>query len=179
MARAATPSPGPMFPPVLVQYLDHPLTRTVQICAKPSKHLRGHTLAFADESEQDVLGANVAVAETLGFLQRQPQNLLRARSERNVAGRRLLTPADDLLHPLSHRLQADPKRLQRPGRKAIAMDQAQQEMLGTDVVVVQHPGLFLRPDHNQPCPVSEPLEHAPPPPFTPHRRYARSQHKPR
>ena len=32
------------------------------------------------------------------------------------------------------------------------MDQAQQQMLGTDVVVVQHPGLFLRSDYSQPRP---------------------------
>jgi hypothetical protein len=43
---------------------------------------------------------------------------------------------------------------------------AQQEMLRTHVIVVQRPGLFLCPDHNQPSPVSEPHEHALPPPFT-------------
>src|ERR1700689_2758809 len=39
-------------------------------------------------------------------------------------------------------------------------------MLKTHVAVVQPPGLFLCPDHDPPRPVGEPLEHAPPPPFT-------------
>ena len=84
-----------------------------------------------------------------------------------MAGWRLLTPAGDLLHLLPNRLQADPQRLQRTGRQAADafMGQSQQEMLSTQVVVVQPPGLFLCPDHNPPCPVSESLEHAPPPPF--------------
>jgi transposase len=73
---------------------------------------------------------------------------------------RLRAPADDLLHLLPHRLQADPQRLQRPGGHALALvDQAQQDVLGAQVVVVEHPGLFLRQDHNPPGPVGKPLKH--------------------
>jgi hypothetical protein len=43
------------------------------------------------------------------------------------------------------------------------MDQAQEDVLRSDMIVVPAPGLFLCLDYNQPCPVSEPLEHAPPP----------------
>jgi len=39
------------------------------------------------------------------------------------------------------------------------VDEAEQDVLSTDVVVVQHPGLFLSQDHNPPRPVGEPLEH--------------------
>src|SRR5258708_30030090 len=39
------------------------------------------------------------------------------------------------------------------------MDEAEQDMLGADVVVVQHPGLFLSQDHHPPRPVGKPLEH--------------------
>jgi hypothetical protein len=68
--------------------------------------------------------------------------------------------ADDLLDLLPHRLQADPQRLQGPGRDAFTLvDQAQQDVLGADVVVVEHPGFFLRQGHNPAGPVSEPLEH--------------------
>jgi hypothetical protein len=40
------------------------------------------------------------------------------------------------------------------------MDQAQQDVLSADVVVVEHPGLFLSQDHNPPCSVGKPLEHS-------------------
>jgi hypothetical protein len=57
--------------PVLVQEPDHLLTRPVQVGAQLRQHLRGHTHALTDEAEQDVLGANVVVTETAGFLPRQ------------------------------------------------------------------------------------------------------------
>ncbi|MFD0519582.1 hypothetical protein [Paractinoplanes durhamensis] len=40
------------------------------------------------------------------------------------------------------------------------MDQAKQDVLGPDVVVVEHPGLFLGQDDNPSRSVGEPLEHA-------------------
>ena len=74
--------------------------------------------------------------------------------------RRLLPLADDLLDLLAHRLQADAQRLQRLGGNAFALvDEAEQDMLGADVVVVQHPGLFLSQDNDPPRPVGKPLEH--------------------
>jgi hypothetical protein len=40
------------------------------------------------------------------------------------------------------------------------MDQAEQNVLSPDVVVVEHPGLFLGQDDNPSRSVGEPLEHA-------------------
>ena len=72
----------------------------------------------------------------------------------------MLALADDLLDLLAHGLLADAERLQRLGRDAFALvDEAEQDVLGADVVVVEHPGLFLSQDHNPPRPVGEPLEH--------------------
>jgi hypothetical protein len=39
------------------------------------------------------------------------------------------------------------------------MDEAEQDVLSANVVVIQHPGFFLRQDYNPPRPVGEPLEH--------------------
>jgi hypothetical protein len=39
------------------------------------------------------------------------------------------------------------------------MDNSKQQMLGADVVVVEHPGLFLSQDNNPTRPVSKPLKH--------------------
>ena len=77
-----------------------------------------------------------------------------------MPGRRLLALADDLLDLLPHGVQADAQRLERLGRYTFAlMDEAEQDVLGADVVVIEHPGFFLRQDNNPPRSVGKPLEH--------------------
>jgi len=72
----------------------------------------------------------------------------------------VIPPADNLLNLLPHRPQADPQRLKRPdGNPLTLLDQAQQDVLRADVAVVEHPGLFLRQNHNYSRPVCEPLQH--------------------
>ena len=79
--------------------------------------------------------------------------------------RRLLALADDLLDLLADGLQRDAERLERLGGDALALvDEAEQDVLGADVVVVEHPGLFLGQDDNPPGAVGKPLEHV----FAPH-----------
>src|SRR4029077_6729199 len=100
------------------------------------------------------------MAELQRLTQRQLKHLLGPRRERDRPGRRLLALADDLLNLLAHRIQADPQRLQRPGRVTLTLaDEAEQEVLGADVVMIEHPGFFLRQDNNPPRPVGKPLEH--------------------
>ena len=72
--------------------------------------------------------------------------------------------ADDLLDLGAHGLERDAERLERLGRDALTLvDQAEQDVLGPDVVVVEEPRLFLREDHDPPCPVGEALEQDDPP----------------
>ncbi len=143
-----------------MQELDHLLAHPVQVRAELHQDLGCDALTLADQAQQDVLGPDVVVTELQGLAQRELEYLLGARRERYVPGRGLLALADDLLNLLPHRFQADAQRLQSLGRHALALvDQPQQDVLGADVVVVQHPGLFLSQDHNSPRPVGEPLEH--------------------
>ena len=58
----------------------------------------GDALVLADQPEQDVLGADVVVAQREGLAQRQLQDLLGARRERDLAGGDLLAGADDADH---------------------------------------------------------------------------------
>src|SRR5215472_1008938 len=77
-----------------------------------------------------------------------------------MPGRSLLALSDDLLDLLPHGLEADTKRFKCLSSDALALvDEAEQYVLSTDVVVIQHPGLFLSQDHNPPRPVRKPLEH--------------------
>src|SRR6185437_7365505 len=145
---------------VTVEQLDDLLADPVKVRAKLDQHLGGDAVAFPDQAEQDVLGSDVVVTELQRLTQRKLKHLLRTGGERDVPGRRLLALADDLLDLLPHRLKADPERLERLGRNTFAlMDEAEQYVLRANVVVVQHPGFFLRQDNNPPRPVGKPLEH--------------------
>ena len=77
-----------------------------------------------------------------------------------MPGRGLLALPDDLLHLLADTLQRDAEGLEGLGGDALTLvDQAQEDVLGTDVVVVEHPGLFLGQDDHAAGPVGEPFEH--------------------
>ncbi len=67
------------------QQLDDLLAHAGQVGAELHEHLRGDALALADEAEQDVLGADVVVAELQRLAQRQLEDLLGARGEGDVA----------------------------------------------------------------------------------------------
>ena len=85
--------------------LDDLLAHAVEVGAQLHEHLGGDALALADEAEEDVLGADVVVAELEGLAQRQLEHLLGARRERDVARGLLLALPDDVLHLLAHRVE--------------------------------------------------------------------------
>src|SRR5207248_204569 len=67
----------------------------------------GDTLVLADEAEQDVLGADVVVSERQRLAQRELQHLLRARRERDLAGRNLVALPDDACDLRAHLFDRD------------------------------------------------------------------------
>src|SRR5690606_18940391 len=141
------------------QQLDDLLADAGQVGPQLDQHLRGHPLALADEAEEDVLGADVVVAELQRLAQGQLEDLLGAGRERDVPGRRRAALADDLLDLLPHRLEADAQRLERLRGDPLALvDEAEEDVLGADVVVVEEPGFFLGQDHDPSSPVGEPFE---------------------
>src|SRR5581483_6972302 len=142
------------------EQLDDGLPNAVQVRAELLEDLGGDPLALADEAEQDVLGPDVVVAELEGLAKRELQDLLGPRRERDVAGRSGLTLPDDLLDLLADGLEGDVQRLERLGGDPLALvDEAEQDVLGPDVVVVEHPRLFLGEDHHPPGSVGEAFEH--------------------
>ena len=77
-----------------------------------------------------------------------------------MPGRRRLALADDLLDLLADGLERDVQRLERLGGDALALvDQAEQDVLGADVVVVEHPRFFLGENHDASGAIREALEH--------------------
>src|SRR5262249_36614962 len=105
--------------------LDDLLAYAVEVGAQLLQHLGGDALSLADEAEQDVLGADVVVTELQRLAERQLENLLGARGERDVTGGGRLARSDDLLDLLTHAFERDVHRLERLGRDALALvDQA-------------------------------------------------------
>ena len=148
-----------MPPGVARQQLDDLLADAGQVGAQLHEHLGGDALALTDEAEQDVLGADVVVAELQRLAQRQLEDLLGPGREGDVPGRRRAALADDLLDLVAHGLERDAERLERLGGDAFALvDEPEQDVLGADVVVVEEPRLFLGQDDDPASPVGEAFE---------------------
>ncbi len=120
----------------------------------------GDALVLAHEPEQDVLGADVVVAEAQRLAQRQLEHLLGARRERDLPGGDLLARADDPHDLGAHPLDGDVERLEHAGREPLLLaQQAEQDVLGADVVVLERAGLFLGEDDHLAGSLGESLEH--------------------
>ena len=126
------------------EQLDDLLADPARIRAELDKHLGGHAFTLTDEAEEDVLGADVVVAQLQGLAQRELQHLLGARGKGDVTGRGLLARADDLLHLLADTVERNAKGLKGFGGNTFTlMDQTQEDVFGTNVTVVHHACLFL------------------------------------
>ena len=142
------------------QQLDDLLAHPGQVGAELDEHLGGDALALADEAQQDVLGADVVVAELQRLAQRQLEDLLGAGREGDVAGRRRSALADDLLDLLAHGLERDAERLERLRGDALTLvDEPEQDVLGADVVVVEEASLLLSQHDHPTGSVGEAFEH--------------------
>ena len=110
-----------------------------------------------------MLRADVVVAQLQGLAQAQLEDALGARGEGNVALDRLLALADDLDDGGAHGLALDLHGLQGLGGDAFTLgDQAEQQVLRADVVVLETASLVLR-EHDDPASaVGKAFEHASP-----------------
>ncbi len=77
-----------------------------------------------------------------------------------MTGGLLLALTDDVLHLLTHGVERDVERLECLGGNTLTLvDEAQQDVLGTDVVVIEHLGFFLRQDNDAASAVGKSLKH--------------------
>ena len=110
------------------------------------QNARGHAVAFAQQAEQDVLGADVGVIEVLGLLLRQGQDFLHARRVGNVADHLLVGAGADLLFDFhADGFEVEAQFLKDIDGDALAqLDQAEQKMFGAEKVVVEPVGFLPR-----------------------------------
>ena len=129
----------------LVQDVDDLGADLVQADAERLEHAGGDALALAHEPEQQVLGADVVVVEPSRLVDRQLDHLLGARGQSDIAGHRAITATDDELDGTAHLVQLDAEIAEHLGRDTLAFaDQTEQQVLSTDVVVVEALRFLLR-----------------------------------
>jgi hypothetical protein len=142
------------------EHADDLVADLLRVGVEVEQDARGHALVLAHEAEQDVLGADVVVAEGQSLAQGELQHLLGARGEGNLAGRHFLARTDDADDLSAHALHGDVQRLKDPRREALLFaEEAEEDVLGPDVVVLERPRLLLGEDDHLTCSLCESLEH--------------------
>ena len=121
------------------------LAHVFQLQAEVHQHLGGHAFLLAQQAEQQVFGADVVVVEVAGLLDRVLDDLLGPRGLGQLAHRDHVRAAlDELLDLEADLAQVDVEVLQDVGGDAAAfLDQAEQDVLGADVLVVEALGLLV------------------------------------
>ena len=143
----------------LRQDSDDLVANLVQVDAEALEDAGRDALALADEAQEQVLRADVVVAEAAGLVDRQLDDALGAGRQADLADDRAVTATDDELDGGPDLGQLDVHVLEHPGRDAFALPhQPEQQVLGADVVVVEALGLVLRKGQHLACPVSELVE---------------------
>ena len=142
------------------EHLHDGLAHGGQVRAQLGQDLGGDALALAQQAEQDVLGTNVVVAELEGLAQGELEDLLGPGGEGDVTARGGLALADDLHDLGAHGVQGDVHRLQGLGGDSLSLvDEAEEEVLGADVVVVERPRFVLSQDDDAAGAVGKAFEH--------------------
>src|SRR5205085_6293616 len=119
------------------------------------------------EAEQDVLGADVVVSERKRFPQRELEDLLGPRRERDLPARDLVALSDDARDLRPHLFDRDVEGLEHPRRETLFFaEQPEQDVLGADVVVLERPRLVLRENHDLASPFSKAFEQVPSTPLS-------------
>ena len=70
----------------MVDHLHHLRAHLFEVHAQTLQHTGGDALSLADQSEQQMLRADVVVIESACLVNRELDDLLRARREANIAG---------------------------------------------------------------------------------------------
>ena len=132
--------------------------RLLEVHTGVRQDLGGDTLLFAQQAEQQVLGADVGVIQLARLAHRQLEHLLGARGIGEVGpGRGGRFPfLDRLLDLLLNLFEIDVEIGQDRGGDALAFaDQAEQDVLGADVLVMQAGRFFTGHLQNFPNSIRE------------------------
>jgi hypothetical protein len=133
----------------------------LELEAEVHEHLSGDAVVLAEKAEQEVLGADVVVIEVAGLFDGVLDDLLGAGSLGQLAHGHHLGPGlDELLDLEADLAQVDIEVLEHVGADAGAfLHEAEQDVLGSDVLVVEALGFLVGQGHDLAGAIGEAFEH--------------------
>ena len=135
------------------------MTDLVEVDPQGLEHTGCDALTLADEAEKEMLGADVVVAEPAGFVDRELDDPLGARRQPDLAHDRSIAPPDDELDRCPDLRQLDIHVLEHArGHPLTLADEAEEEVLGADVVVVEPLRFVLSQGQDLPRAIRELVE---------------------
>ena len=162
--RSPPPPPPPLSSVVHVvpQQVQDFLAHVFQLEAEVHEDLGGHAFLLAQQAQQQVFGADVVVVEVACLLDGVLDDLLGPRRLGQLAHGDHVGPGlDDLLDLQADLAQVDVEVLQDVGGDAGAfLDQAEQDVLGADVLVVEALRLLVGQLHHLAGPVGKAFIHS-------------------
>ena len=127
------------------------------------EYLRGKALLFAQQAEQEVLGADVFVRKPLGFFGRVGEHALALVRERKVdGGRNLLAHGGVLFNLFADGFDRSVGTKEAVGQRLVFAQQSQQEMFGFDIWRAKLAGLVACEKDNATRLLGVAFEHTPP-----------------
>ncbi len=154
--------PALLAPARAGKHADDLVANLFRIRVEVEQDAGGDALVLAHEAEQDVLGADVVVAQRECLAEGQLENLLRAGGERNLSGRHLVALPNDARDLGADLLDGDVQRLEDTRREPLFLtQQAEEQVLGADVVVLESARLVLGQDYDLSSPFGESFEQPP------------------
>ena len=164
LAAAVRRRSPPLSPVVHVvpQQVQDFLADVFQLQPEVHQDLGGHAFLLAQQAQQQVFGADVVVVEVAGLLDGVLDDLLGPRGLGQLAHGDHVGPGlDDLLDLQADLAQVDVEVLQDVGGDAGAfLDQAEEDVLGADVLVVEALGLLVGQLHHLAGPVGKAFIHS-------------------
>ena len=146
----------------VTEQVEHLLAHFFQLQIQVHQHLGGHALLLAQQPEQEVFGPHVIVVQVARFLDGILDDLLGPRGLGQLPHRdHVGAGLDDLLDLVADLPQVDVQVLQDVrGDAAALLDQAEQDVFGADVLVVESLGLLVGQLHHLAGTVGEAFIHA-------------------
>ncbi len=131
----------------------------VQANAERLQHAGGDPLAFSDQAQEQVLGADVVVTQPSGFVYGQLDYALCPWGQSHLADDRPIAPPDDELHGGPNLGQFDVHVLENARSDALSLaHQTEEKVLRPDVVVVEPLRFVLSERQDLTSPVRELVE---------------------
>ena len=116
----------------------------IEVDAEVAEDVDGDAITIAHEAEEEVLGADVVVAHHAGFFDGQFDNSFGARGEGGFAEGGAFAATDGAFHGADDLSRLDAQFFEHfNGDAVLLLDEAEEQVFGADVVVVEAQGLFL------------------------------------